>query len=439
MSRKQSLSRRDFLKGSLVATAGVVGFPTIIPSQALGADGFVAPSNRLVMGTIGHGGMGNGDMHSLMQFPYVQVVAVCDVDAGRRDAARRDVNNYYTDKRGAKWEGCAEYNDFRELLAREDIDIVTNATPDHWHAPILIAAVKAGKDVYCQKPLSLTIYEGQRMVEETHRYGRVVQVGTQQRSDTRFRQACELVRNGRIGQLERVVCALPNAPRIGPQEPMQIPEQLDYEMWLGQAPWAPYTQKRCHWNFRYIYDYSGGMMTDWGAHHADIAQWGMGTEDTGPVYIEGRGDHPTEGLFNVASSFEVNAEYANGVKLKLVTEGGEYINGVYFYGTDGMIFVSRAEIKSDPIEILHSEIGPNETHLYVSNDHYGNFLDCVQTRSVPICPIEVGHRSVSVCHLANISMRLGRGLKWDPKREQFVDAPDADAMLSRAMRAPWQV
>lgn len=440
MNHNNPFSRREFLKKTMVASAAVAGFPAIIPGRALGADGTVAPSNRIVMGAIGVGGQGNADLKSLMNFPQVQVVAVCDVDRVRRRIARDNVDGFYGERAaGGSWKGCAEYNDFRELLAREDIDIVTNATPDHWHALISIAAVRAGKDVYCQKPATLTIEEGQRMIEEVRRYGRVLQVGSQQRSIIWFRRACELVRNGRIGKLESVVCAIPGSPESEPQPVMPVPESLDYKMWLGQAPWAPYTERRVHYFFRYNYDYSGGKLTDWGAHHIDTAHWGMDADGSGPVYVEATGDFPTEGIYNTAKSFDVTAKYGDGVTLKVVTQDHERPNGITFYGSEGEIFINRGAFVSKPEGLVRSKIGPHEIHLYESRDHYENFLDCVRTRSTPITPIEIGHRSIAVAHLANISMRLGRGLNWDPERERFVGDEEADSMIGRAMRAPWSL
>jgi predicted dehydrogenase len=432
MPYQRLVSRRDFLKGG---AAFLLGAPYVIPSLAGAAKRRVSPSNRIVMGTIGTGGQGTGDMGNFMWSNTVQMVAVCDVDRKNREDAQKKVEKHYSEnKPGGPWKGCAAYNDFRELLAREDIDAVIIATPDHWHVPIAIAAARAGKDIYCEKPISLTIGEGRALCDVMKRTGRVLQTGSQQRSDGRFRQACELARNGRLGRLHTITTHLPGGTETGPQPVQPVPDGFDYDMWLGPAPWAPYTEKRCHWNFRWIYDYSGGEPTDWGAHHNDIAQWGNGTELTGPVEIDGKGVFPEKGLWNAPLSFRIEYRYANGVRL--VCENGDP-QTVMFDGDKGWVKVSREEIRAEPESLLREKIGPDEIRLYRSKDHTENFLDCVKSRKETVAPPEIAHRSATVCHLGNISMRLGRKLAWDPDRERFVNDPEADRMINRAMRAPW--
>jgi len=418
------ISRREFLKGSAVAAGAALGWPSIVPSSVFGAG---APSNRITIGSIGLGGMGTGNMKGFNGKPDAQVLAVCDVDASHREKARQIIG----------LDAKSSYNDFRELLARDDIDAVVVSTPDHWHVPISIAAVRAGKDVYCEKPLTLTIAEGRALADEVKRYGRVLQTGSQQRSGERFHRACELVRNGRCGKVQTVRVTIPgNNKTCGPTwTPEPVPEGFDYDMWLGPAPWVPYTRKRCHYEFRFILDYSGGQPTNWGAHYLDIAQWGLGMDDSGPVEIEGRGEFPTTGLFTTATKVHFECTYANGVRL-LCETGGQ---GTRFEGTDGWIFVNRGTLKAEPASILQETIGSDEIHLYKSRDHKQNFLDCIKSRKQPIANVEVGHRSATVCHLGNIAMLLGRKLRWDPQKERFIGDSAANRMLARAMRAPWRL
>ncbi|NOY82816.1 MAG: Gfo/Idh/MocA family oxidoreductase [Kiritimatiellaeota bacterium] len=425
------LSRRKFLRTG--AAAGMV----VLVRPALGGAPRVAPSNRITVGSIGLGGMGNANLGGFINRNEIQVVAVCDVDAAHREAARERVERHYAAQtRSGVYRGCAAYNDFRELLARPDIDVVVIATPDHWHVPIAVAAARAGKDMYCEKPLTLTVHEGRVLSDTVRRHGRVLQVGSQQRSSRRFRFACELVRNGRIGRVLKVETRIGGAPSCGIEPPMPVPEGFDYDFWLGQAPEAPYTRLRCHGSFRWLFDYSGGKMTDWGAHHNDIAQWALGTERSGPVEVDGVGVFPEEGLFNVPIRFDATYRYADGVVLTCTSRGE---NGVFFQGTDGWVFVSRSRIDAHPKSLLKETIGTNEIHLYDSRDHRGNFLECVRTRAEPIAPPEIGHRSATVCHIGNISMLLGRKLRWDPHKEIFPDDAAANRMLRRAMRSPWRI
>jgi len=398
------------------------------------------------MAVIGVGGQGDRDMRSFLGRRDAQVVAVSDVDAGSRNyeqgwyrgrsAAVEAVTDHYAKhKRSGTYSGCVEYGDFRELLARDDIDAVSIATPDHWHAVMAVAAAKSGKDIYCQKPLSLTIPEGRAIANAATRYGRVFQCGSQRRSDTACRRSCELVRNGRIGKLHTVHVGLPGGhPNPGysmPATPMPVPDGFDYDMWLGPAPFAPYTHKRCHWTFRWILDYSGGQVTDWGAHFIDMAHWGMGTERTGPIEVQGHGRFPKKTpLWNTATSFRFECKYANGVNM-IVSSGG---GGVRFEGSDGWIDLAGGTY---PQSIGSSEIGPHETHLYVSREQHANFVDCVKSRRPTAAPAEVAHRSITPAHLGNIAMQLGRKIRWDPDTEQIIGDDTASRMLTRPMRGPW--
>jgi len=430
------LTRREFLKCSAAAA-------TIVPACVLGAE---APSNRILVGFIGVGRMGLGDMKEVLGFKQARIIAVCDVDSKRVKHAKGLVETHYSrQSTNGTYQGCATYKDFRNLLAREDIDAVLMATPDHWHALPAIAAAKAGKDIFLQKPLTLTIKEGRVLSDTVRRYGRVFQVGSQQRSDSRFRFACELVRNGRIGKLQTVKVGFGVDPSTGPQPPMPVPEQLDYDMWLGPAPWAAYTEKRVHPQDGYgrpgwlrIADYGAGMITGWGSHHNDIAQWGMGTELSGPVEIEGQTRYPKDGLWDVHGAFRIEYTYANDVKV-ICADNNKNKQGILFEGTQGWVYVKRGEIDAQPKSLLTSTIGPNEIHLYQSNNHKANFLECIKSRAETAAPVEVGHRSCTVCLLGEIAMRLGQKLKWDPETEQFNNSDEANRMLSRAMRSPWQL
>lgn len=458
MSEQEKVSRRAFLhqtaQGAATAGLGLMGFPTIVPASALGRDGRVAPSNRVTMGFIGTGNQGTNDLNVFLGDDRVQVVAICDVNrespgywdgavAGREPAKRLVEENYAAQKASGTYKGCATYMDFRELLARKDIDAVEVATPDHWHAIPVIAACKAGKDIYCQKPLALTIAEGRAMSDAVKKYKRVFQTGSQQRSDPHFRRACELVRNGRVGKLHTVRCGLPGGrPDFGKtgdrKKPEPVPDGFLYDFWLGPAPKAEYAPARCHVNFRWIYDYSGGQVTDWGGHHPDCAQWGMDTEHTGPIEIRNaKASFPPDELWNTATDYYFEALYKNGIKLII---SNKERGGVTWEGTDGWVWANRGEHAASSDAIKNSEIGPNETHLYVSNSHYRNFIDCVLSRKEPIAPVEIAHRSITICHLGNIAMRLGRDtLKWDPDKEQIIGDDEAAKMLKRPYRGPWKL
>jgi len=420
--KNEIVSRRDFLRGSAFAAGAAMAFPVIVPSSVFGAD---APSNRITVGCVGVGGQGSGNMRGFKGNKVSEVIAVCDVDSGHRDRARDSV--------GLSSE--AAYTDYRELIARTDIDAVSVATPDHWHVPVSIAAVRAGKDVYCEKPLTLTIAEGRVLADEVKRYGRVFQTGSQQRSGREFRKGCELVVNGRIGKLHTIRVGIPgNNKRCEPTwTPAPVPDGFDYDLWLGGAPWEPYHPQRCHYQFRFVLEYSGGQITNWGAHHLDIAQWGNQADDTGPVEIRGRGEFPKTGLFTTATKVDVEYTYANGVKLLLKTGGG----GTRFEGSEGWVYVNRGKVDAEPKSLLTSVIGPNEIHLYESRNHMQNFLDCIKSRKDPICNAEVGHRSSTVCHLANISMLVDRPIKWDPQAERFIGDDEANRMTWRPRREPW--
>jgi predicted dehydrogenase len=414
----------------------VAAAPYVVPATALGAGAASAPSERITMGFIGLGHQATGHLlggaWTYLTGGYVarqdvQVLAVCDVRRDRRQQIRDRVNQFYEGKfEQGTYQSCVAYNDFRELLARDDIDAVLIGTPIHWHGPMTIMAAKAGKDVYCEKPCTLTIAEGRAMVDAVRRYGRVYQAGTQQRSEYggKFRQACELVRSGRIGELKKVYAYRDGggyAPEAGFGSPVPEPEGFDWDLWLGPVPWRPYAG-RAH---AHLFG-DGGI--NWGQHHFDIVQWGLGTDDTGPVevYWEG-GTHAYR--------------YGNGVVVYGAGYPGESVGGsggACFVGTEGRIAVDRGKLVADPANVLDKPLGPDEVHLYKADSHSGNFLQCIRTRQPTICDVETSHRAMSVLLLGGIAKRLGRPLKWDPVKEEFLDDDEANRMRSYAWREPWR-
>ena len=435
-----SIPRRSFLRAAGCAIAA----PIILPWSVLGA---TAPSKRINIGCIGVGRMGTGDLMETIGFDDVSIVAVCDLDSNRLSLAKKRVENFYAGKRpSGEYKGCATYADYRELISRADIDTVQIALPDHWHTMPALAAARAGKDIFIQKPLTLTHAEGRLLSDTVRRYARVLQVGSQQRSDSRFRFGCELVRNGRIGKVHTVKVGLPTDPGGGSVTPMPVPPNLNYEMWLGPAPWAPYTEDRVHPQkdingrpgWLRITDYCLGMITGWGSHHNDIVQWGLGTELTGPVEVSAEAEFPKDGLWDVHGLFRIEYTYASGTKV-ICADDKRNKPGILFEGSEGWVWVDRGRIDAQPKSLLTSNIGPDEIHLYRSNSHKGNFIECIKSRRETICPVEVGHRSCTVCILGHIAMVLGRKLRWDPEKEIFTNDVEANRMLSRPYRGPWTV
>jgi Oxidoreductase family, C-terminal alpha/beta domain/Oxidoreductase family, NAD-binding Rossmann fold len=451
------LSRRKFLENTL-KTGAAIAVPTIVPASVFGAN---APSNRINIGAIGTGRISRThDMPGVWKYDNARIIGVCDLDTKRAGEAVTLVNDFYTKKQTRRYKGVKEYHDYRELLHNKDIDAVLISTPDHWHALCAIHAVEAKKDVYLQKPTSLTIAEGRALVKAVNKNNRIFQIGSQQRSSPQFRYAAELVRNGRIGQLKTVYVGLPGDPS-GEEEPeMPIPKNLNYDMWLGATPNVYYTEKRVHPQNGYdrpgwlrCEQFGAGMITGWGAHHVDSAHWGMNTELTGPVEIGGKADFPTKGLWNVHGIFTTEALYANGVKMIV---SNELPNGIKFEGTDGWIFVTRGAYRATPTDpipdtngvksleasdpkILTSIIGKNEIHLTESSDHHGNWLESIKSRKQPIAPVEVAHRACSACLLHHIAMKLKRKVYWNPDKEEFTNDAEANAMISREMRAPYKL
>jgi predicted dehydrogenase len=428
---KNRTNRRGFLQQGALAAGAWAALPQFVPATALGKDGAIAPSEKITVGFIGTGSHGiHWNLRAYLAQPDAVVLAVCDVDSNHMQTAKDQVDQKYGNS------DCGTTKDFREVLARPDIDAVMISTPDHWHVPISVMAMKAGKDVQCEKP-TLTIDEGKLLVKMVREHKKVFQTSTEDRSVDVYHRMAELVRNGRIGKLERIEVILPKQPNIpGDPTPQPVPPELDYEMWLGPAPFAPYTKDRVHFNFRWIWDYSGGIICDWGTHLFDTAQWGNDTERSGPVEVEGTGTHWEGGLFNTVKDYDLTYKYANGVVMTC-TPGNPSIK---FIGSDGWVgnrgWRSRLEASSD--EIKNSVIGPDETKLYTNPaGEHRDFLDCVKSRKDPYFPVEIGHRVATVCHLGNIAVKLGRKLKWDPVAEAFVGDDAANGMLSRPMRAPW--
>jgi predicted dehydrogenase len=425
-----AISRRAFL--STAAAAAVA--PHVIPASAIGREGKMAPSERLGMGFIGLGGRGSGIMPSFIQPGVSACVAVCDVWRNRAEAAKQRVGGQAT--------AC---QDFRELVARDDIDAVVIASPDHMHVVQSIAAMKSGKDVYCEKPLSVTVAEGRAVADTAHRYGRVFLHGTHQRSFAGFRHACELALNGYLGKVHTIRVCERGGYQSGNHPPRPVPPELDYDLWLGPAPYVPYVGQPTSggaWQFRS--DYTAGWISGCGVHPLDIAQWGNGTDRTGPVELEGTGTFPTDGYNDTAISWQVVMTYANGVKLhfKSTDQGLMYREvGARFEGTEGwsLAYSNAVSEDAEPKSLLTVKIKPNDIHLVESPSHSLHFLDCVRARRESIAPAEVAHRSTTLCLLSDIALRLRRRLRWDPDQERFLGDGEASRMLSRAWREPWHL
>ncbi len=444
------ITRRRFLKASGIA----ITVPTIISSSALGLSGEVSPSNRITLGLIGCGLHGAGwNLDQMFRNDDSQVIAVCDVDESRMKKAQTKVNAHYSKKRERSYQGCSTHSDFRDLINRKDIDAVAICTPDHWHVIPAIMAAKSGKDVICEKPLTLFVAEGRILCDVVKENDRIFQTASENRSIDTYIQMCELVRNGRIGKLKRIFVTLPlgnvgRGSNFNQRDIIEPPKDFNYEMWQGQAPLAPYCPARCHGSFRWNLAYSGGVLTDWGAHLIDLAQWGNNTVETGPVEVQGVGKFPPrDALFNTTPEFNIDYKYANGVTMNVSSSKP----GIRFEGEEGWIGFEnwRGPLQASDKKILDSKIGPNETHLYRprvviarregKGGEHRNFIDCVKTRKPCYAPAETGHRTITIAHIGNISMLLERKLKWNPEAEQFVNDAEANSMLIRKQREPWTI
>ncbi len=451
------MKRRQFITNSMTAAAGTIILPTIIPASVMGKN---PPSDKINIGWIGTGRQGSGDASATMRFDTCVFVAVSDLDSNRMAIGKKRIEDFYARQTGKPgYIDVKQYGDYKELLLNKSIDAVLITTPDHWHAQPAMEAALAGKDIYLEKPTSLTIKEGRQLSDLVRRQKVIFQVGTQQRSSVQWRYAAELVRNGRIGKLHTVKIGLPGDPAGPEAPPMPVPKNLNYEMWLGSTPEVYYTEMRVHPQnsindrpgWLRCEQFGAGMITGWGQHHFDSAAWGMDTEYTGPISVKAVADFPKSGLWDVHGDFMSVAEYKNGITQ--LTSGG-YPNGVRYEGTEGWIFVTRGgytATASDPVamdrnqkaldasdpKILTSVIGPNEIHLYESSSQQGNWLDCIKSRKEPISPVEIGHRACTVCLLSGIAMHLNRELKWDPDNERFINDDEANSMLSRPQRKPY--
>jgi len=445
-------SRREFLKSAAVG----LSFPTIVPASVFGAQ---APSNRLAMACIGLGVQGTGNMRAFLGNPEVRVAAVCDVHQTQLQKGKQVVDTWYSNS------DCAAFKDFRELMARRDIDAVQITAPDHWHPLMAVEAARQKKHMYCEKPVGWSFRAAKAVQKAVHDSGVVFQFGTQQRSGGFFRQACELVRNGRIGQLRTILVGVPGSWTCPKQPTEPVPSELDYEMWLGPAPMAPYCYERCRpytnpprnpnaggwgpWSIWYcISDYCIGMIGNWGVHHLDIAQWGNGTDLSGPTEIEGTGVFPQDMLTDCATSWQVENRYANGVTLvhmddatakKHPLQVGGYGHGILFLGSEGWVHVDRERIDANPKSLLKVKFGPDEIRLFKSDNHHVNFVDAVKGRTQPAAPIDVAVCSDALCWLEQIAIKVRRPLRWDPAKEEFANDAEANTLLDRPMRNPWRL
>jgi len=444
MVRHRNVTRRRFLKTSTGVALGTIAFPYVVRSTALGRAG-VAPSERINVGCVGTGPQGTHVMRNFLAQSDCRVIAICDLKAPVRAATKKLVDGRYKNR------DCATHTDFRELIARDDIDVVSIATCDHWHVLVALEAARAGKDIYLEKPMGLSLAEDQALREACRRYGTRFQFGTQQRSSRNFRFACELVRNKSIGELKTINVWSPGSSKGGPIEQVPAPDWIDYNKWLGPAPYHPYTPNRVtnQW-WWFISDYALGFIAGWGVHPLDVALWGLGDKLPGPLEIEGKGAWPTpEGVCDTAMNWDVVCRFDSGVTMNFTgwPTRQEWVkrykqmqsHGTAFEGTDGWVLVDRARILAEPKELLNIEWGPNDLRLYESSNHARNLLDCVRSGKDTICPIDVAVQADALCQISDIAIRLGQRLRWDPTEERFANNDTANRRLVRAMRSPWQL
>jgi len=425
---RSSMNRRRFLKRATAWVAGAA-VPSIVPASAIGANGRVSPSNRIVIGQVGFNWIGNAHLYGFLHNSQVQFLGACEAFAPRLEATRAVIDRHCAERMGkADYKGCRTYTDFREMFAAPDIDAVVIAAPDHWHAAMSIEAARAGKDVYCEKPMTRTIAEARAVVQAMRRHGRVFQTGSQQRSEFggMFRRAVELVRSGRIGRIVSAYVGVGGPPRPYDMPAERVPEGLDWEMWLGPAPWVPYNSACCpEVRWRWFSEFCGGGFSDMGAHHFDIVQWALDMDESGPVEIIAPDEEDQRPL---------TFRYAGGA---MVYHGGKI--DVDLRGTDGRIMVAREYLRSEPPGILQEPLGAGDAHLDRGRDHRDDWLHCIRTRQRPIADVEIGCRTATLCQLGNIAFELKRPLRWDPRMECFIDDPAAERLKSRAMRDPWSI
>ncbi len=446
---ESGMTRRSFLRTAALASGALAVSPLVLSGRALGANGTVSPSNRIPIGVIGTGRQSAyANIPGFLQEADAQIIAVCDVDSWRLAKAKKQVEDFYAkQKDSGSFKGCATFRDWRELIARKDIDAVMIATPDHWHVIMALAALKAGKDVACEKPLTRNIAEGRLLADTVKKLGRVFRTDSEFRCNRACHQAVTLVRNSKIGRLQRILTATPKDNTISPQPDMPVPAELDYEMWLGPAPQKPYTEKRVHprnedkgrpgWLL--IRDYADGMLANWGAHLNDIAMWANDTEHTGPIEIEATGKYPpADNLWDVIQEFDAQFLFANGVRLACQTTGKPLMR---FEGTEGWVqVVYPTEITASNEALLSWKPGSGDITFPLKKSEKRDFLDCVKSRQQPMYTAEGGHRNASLSHLALASVDLGRKLKWDPKAEKVIGDDEANKLLQpKPHRAPWSV
>jgi len=465
MKKKNNLTRRAFIKrtalGATTVAASVTAAPYLIPSRALGSGSTPPPSERITLGYIGTGGRANALKNSLLNVPGAQSVAVCDTFTSRRNAAAKSIDAFYAKQtKKGEYKSCTVHSDFRTLLADESIDAVVISTPDHWHVPIAMAAVRAGKHVYVEKPLGVAVAWNQALRALIDRYGVIFQYGTQQRSSRNFRFACELTRNQKSGKLERIDAWCPGmaAPGWyeqtsqgwGSTEPIPVPDDLDYDMWIGPAPESPYTKDRCTaWGCYHVYDNALGFIAGWGAHPLDIAQWGNDTDHTAPVEYKGTGKIPVGGLFDTISDWDMHCRYKNGVTMRFMNTRIAkdpvsayrpfHDHGTTFFGSEGWVSVDRGGIYASDKALLDIKLKPGEIHLYKSDNHWANFIDSIRNCTPAVSPVGAAFQSDLISHLCDISIRVGRKIVWDPEKEEIVGDEAATRMLNRPLRSPWRL
>jgi len=429
-ARPNLVSRRRFLGGAVAAAAA----PYILPGRIF-AD--TAPSDRYGIGIIGVGGRGTDHTNTCLGRGDCQVLAVCDPQQAKRDGAKKRVEEQYARKTGSsEYKGCGSYSDFRELLALPGIDAIFIASPENWHALHLIGSVKAGKDVYCEKAMTLSHAEGQAVCDTVRRYGRVVQIGMQQRSWGIFRQACELVRNQYIGKLHTIAVSVPGGQGLPNAVPKPVPPGIDYEMWLGPAPYTPYNDQKCSFNWYFILDYCVGWIQSWGIHYLDVAQWGAPSMCSKTLEVQGTAVFPKDGQANTSTSWKIVMDTSDGVHI-IYTDDSRGTHGVKFSGDKGWVFVNRGGISAEPAALLKVKLKPEEEHLYEAYDHHQCFFDCVRSRKDPSAPVEVGHSGNTLAIVSDVATRLERKVQWDWAAQRFVKDEEANRMLSRPMRVPW--